>query len=338
MISVIIPVYNRQELVKETLDSVLAQTYSDWECIVVDDGSTDNSWNVLQEYAQKDTRIKPFQRNREPKGAPTCRNMGIDLSKGEYLMFLDSDDLLAPWALAERNDLITKLKADVILSSGANFDKLKKEIEGFRVSYGRNNIFEEFINLRFPFQTSSPTWKKRFLEENRINWDERYSKLQDIEYHINCFYYEPTFKWGSKIPDFFVRQAENHIRISNQESYKIIENYYRIINWLDQRTLMTSLILKKWQKEIIKKVERLPRTEIKKVLALKETDKCLNYNQRIYLKLYLYLSNIYGLRGIIYRAKPLFIGKSIQIFPKNLFVIEDDIQSALHRMWPDFFR
>jgi glycosyltransferase involved in cell wall biosynthesis len=101
-ISIIIPVYNRQDLVKETLDSVLSQTYQNWECIVVDDGSSDNTWLVLEEYSKIDNRIKIHRRNREPKGAPTCRNIGAELSEGEYLIFWDSDDLLAPWCLEER--------------------------------------------------------------------------------------------------------------------------------------------------------------------------------------------------------------------------------------------
>src|SRR5690554_5694001 len=101
-ISIIIPVFNRQKLIKETLDSVLAQIYENWECIVVDDGSTDETWEVLEQYAKKDARIKIHKRHRDPKGAPTCRNIGMELSEGEYLIFLDSDDLLAKWALQHR--------------------------------------------------------------------------------------------------------------------------------------------------------------------------------------------------------------------------------------------
>lgn len=88
LISIIIPVYNREKLVQETLVSVIAQTNENWECIVIDDGSTDKTWQGLETYSKKDDRIKPIKRYRGPKRANTCRNIGIENSEGEYLIFL----------------------------------------------------------------------------------------------------------------------------------------------------------------------------------------------------------------------------------------------------------
>jgi glycosyltransferase involved in cell wall biosynthesis len=94
-ISVVIPSFNRGHIIKETLDSVLHQTYNHWECLVVDDGSTDNTEEVVKSYSQGDVRIKFFKRPKErTKGASTCRNIGIEESTGGYFQFLDSDDLL----------------------------------------------------------------------------------------------------------------------------------------------------------------------------------------------------------------------------------------------------
>src|SRR4026207_2076510 len=94
LVSVITPIYNRADLVIETLQSLSAQTMTAWECIVVDDGSTDSSAEVISNYARGDTRVKFFARDRGPKGACTCRNIAIEHSIGRYLLFLDSDDLL----------------------------------------------------------------------------------------------------------------------------------------------------------------------------------------------------------------------------------------------------
>lgn len=95
LISIIIPTYNRAHLIGETLDSVLRQTYQNWECIVVDDGSNDNTENIVQTYTIKDNRFKYFTRPQtRKKGASTCRNYGYEKSKGEYIQFLDSDDIL----------------------------------------------------------------------------------------------------------------------------------------------------------------------------------------------------------------------------------------------------
>ena len=76
LISIIIPTYNRACILPQALNSVMAQTYEHWECIVVDDGSTDDTLTVLEVYNKKDKRIKYFKRQRKPKGAPTCRNIG----------------------------------------------------------------------------------------------------------------------------------------------------------------------------------------------------------------------------------------------------------------------
>jgi glycosyltransferase involved in cell wall biosynthesis len=95
LVSIIIPNYNRESLIGETLDSILAQTYSHWECIIVDDGSTDNSVEVIQQYVKKDLRFKLIQRpSNHLKGANACRNIGLQKAKGEFIIFFDSDDLM----------------------------------------------------------------------------------------------------------------------------------------------------------------------------------------------------------------------------------------------------
>ncbi|TQI71542.1 glycosyl transferase family 2 [Gramella sp. Hel_I_59] len=95
IISVIIPVYNREHLIGETLDSVLEQTYTNWECIIVDDGSNDNTAYVVRSYVERDDRFKFFLRPEDrKKGASPSRNYGLENAKGVYIQFLDSDDLL----------------------------------------------------------------------------------------------------------------------------------------------------------------------------------------------------------------------------------------------------
>ena len=94
MISIIVPVYNTGKYLKECLDSLLAQTYSDIEIIIVDDGSTDDSYLVCKEYEKKDHRIKTY--HKENSGVSATRNYGIDHANGEYISFCDSDDKVVP--------------------------------------------------------------------------------------------------------------------------------------------------------------------------------------------------------------------------------------------------
>ena len=96
-ISVIVPVYNTERYLASCLDSLLAQTFQDWEAICVDDGSTDECKNILQQYGLKDKRLKIIaQKN---KGLSSARNAGLDYAKGEYVFFLDSDDIIPEYAL-----------------------------------------------------------------------------------------------------------------------------------------------------------------------------------------------------------------------------------------------
>jgi glycosyltransferase involved in cell wall biosynthesis len=116
LVSIIIPTYNRAHLIGETLDSVLSQTYHNWECIIVDDGSKDNTVEVVGEYVKKDSRFKYFHRPDEHlSGGNGDRNYGIIKSEGDFINFLDSDDYLHPLTLEDKLKF-AKDNTDVIIS------------------------------------------------------------------------------------------------------------------------------------------------------------------------------------------------------------------------------
>lgn len=93
-ISVIVPVYNAEKYLRRCIDSVLAQTYTDFELLLIDDGSKDKSGEICDEYAQKDTRVRVF--HQENGGVSSARNLGLDNAKGEWVTFVDSDDEIEP--------------------------------------------------------------------------------------------------------------------------------------------------------------------------------------------------------------------------------------------------
>lgn len=111
-ISVIIPAYNAQEYLRECLDSVLAQSFSDFEAIVVNDGSTDDTLKIAEEYARKDPRIKIL--NEVNSGVSTARNIGIKSAKGTWVIFLDSDDILTPDALSILYEVSSKTQCKIV--------------------------------------------------------------------------------------------------------------------------------------------------------------------------------------------------------------------------------
>ena len=102
ILSIVMPVFNHTDDLKTMLNSILDNSYQDWELLAVDDGSEQDTLSLLEEYTTRDKRICIIQRDRMPKGAQTCRNMGFEQARGEFVVFFDSDDYVAPHCLEQR--------------------------------------------------------------------------------------------------------------------------------------------------------------------------------------------------------------------------------------------
>ncbi|MDP1853777.1 MAG: glycosyltransferase [Candidatus Omnitrophota bacterium] len=140
MISVIIPTYNRAQYICETIDSVLAQTYKDYEIIVVDDGSTDNTKELLAKYNGKIQYV--YKTN---SGVSAARNLGINLSKGEYLAFLDSDDMWLPEKLEKQMGAINEDSIGLIHTAKYMIDAKGKLTGDVRPRYPAKNL-DDLLN------------------------------------------------------------------------------------------------------------------------------------------------------------------------------------------------
>jgi glycosyltransferase involved in cell wall biosynthesis len=318
IISIIIPVYNREKLVVETLESVLRQTYSNWECIVVDDGSTDNTWEVLLTYAKKDERIKVFQRNREPKGAPKCRNIGMEQAKGDYLIFLDSDDLLAPWCLAERNRLLqTYPNLDVLLSKHLVFNK---SFEYFSCYFGEKYVLDSLLQFEVTFQTTAPTWRTSFIKKHRIKWSTNFNCWQDVDFAIAAFSQQINYQWGEPLPDYFLRKQNdpNSITSISKIVEKVASNFKTYEHWLNNEQ-NRPMLEKNFPDYMLRKFEFLfPSKELNEFiyshpdLILKHLGK----GSLRYIRLYNKTRNVPLLKGIVYRLRPCITG--IKRRPKRI--------------------
>ena len=122
LISVITPNYNCSRFIAETIESVLAQTYTNWEMIIVDDCSTDNSYEIALNYSKKDSRIKVYK-NEYNSGAAVSRNKAIEVSQGEYLAFLDSDDLWMPEKLEKQLKFMQENNCDFSFTEYEHIDE-----------------------------------------------------------------------------------------------------------------------------------------------------------------------------------------------------------------------
>lgn len=116
LVSVITPCYNGEHTLREIIDSVIKQTYQNWELLIVDDCSTDSSAKIIKNYAEKDSRIRYF-RTDKPSGSPSHpRNIGIENAKGKYIAFLDSDDVWLPDKLEKQIKFIEANNYDLVYS------------------------------------------------------------------------------------------------------------------------------------------------------------------------------------------------------------------------------
>lgn len=113
MISIIIPTFNRAYIIGRTIDSILNQLYTDWECLIVDDYSSDNTEHVVSEYQSRDKRIR-FLRNNRSKGAQGARNTGILAAEGEWVVLFDSDNVMHPDFLQRCSSILRNNEIDVV--------------------------------------------------------------------------------------------------------------------------------------------------------------------------------------------------------------------------------
>ena len=126
LVSIIMPLYNGEKFIKITLESVLKQTYKNWELLITNDGSKDNSPKLVEEYAKKDERIKLF--NQVNKGSAAARNNSLKEANGKYIVFLDSDDIWEDNFLEKQIKFLKEKNASLVFSSYKRINEDGKEI------------------------------------------------------------------------------------------------------------------------------------------------------------------------------------------------------------------
>ena len=187
LISIIIPTYNRAHLVGETIQSFINQSYSNWEIIVVDDGATDNTPELIKSY--NDQRINYYKRNTEHKKGPSgCRNYGLSLANGEYVLFFDDDDIAHPDLLqlcmeqfSQKDiDFCRYLRNVFYNKFDIEFDR-KKDIDLFKIT---TNDLESMITNKLPFNTCAVIWKRDCFGEERFNEELFYSDEREFYQRI----------------------------------------------------------------------------------------------------------------------------------------------------------
>lgn len=222
-VSIITPNYNSEQYINDTWLSIYNQSHSNWEWLIIDDGSTDDSLSKIHSFSSTDSRIKVFERKQLPKGASTCRNIGLKEASGVYAMFLDADDLLAPKCLENRvlkMDMHPELDCTIF-----NMGLFREQIGDSQMIINRTSVFNNdylamFISYELPWPITSPFWKLEFLKRNKIQFSENYQRLQDPEFHAKILLCNnPQFKvFNDSKADCYYRQPNRRVERTNINS------------------------------------------------------------------------------------------------------------------------
>ena len=239
-ISVIIPVYNSEKYLPECLESVINQSLKDIEIICVDDGSADNSLDILNEYAAKDSRIKIISQAHAVRGAGSARNRGIENAKGEYISFIDSDDYIEKDFLQKLYEAAEEYDADVACSgiiregvgvNGVNGQKIQLKFEEVKVSDNPDDNLKVSKSLPYPYP-----WNKVYKREFIVSYEIKYVEDTYYEDYIFTPLVITTAEKLISVPDVFYHYMEREGSVTStinddkksdkQKAYLMGKKYY----------------------------------------------------------------------------------------------------------------
>ncbi|MBR2669795.1 MAG: glycosyltransferase family 2 protein [Solobacterium sp.] len=228
------PVYNKQNYIQRSLDSVLNQDFLDYELIVVDDGSTDNSLKILEEYQSKDSRITVI--HTENHGVSHARNVGLEHINGEWVQFLDGDDYIDKKYLNNVQSVINDVSIDIIFSSFYKVNEVGEVLDTVKTEYTDIQSGEKLLDSFLQYQwkngyygfISNKLMRRRLIERTNARFNENLRLAEDLDFFAqmypavnvsyytdnNSFYYLQTDDSLSKDQDIdYLGQLEIQKRI-----------------------------------------------------------------------------------------------------------------------------
>lgn len=227
LISVIVPVYNIEKYLPRCIDSILNQTYKNWEAIFINDGSTDNSLKILEEYKKRDERIKIIDKKNE--GSGTARNDGMESSEGEYIAFLDSDDWYEKNFLEKLYNNLIENNSDVVICNPKmtydDISKNKKINTYFFNEIELNKTPEKILGILAMPVVWNKLYKKDIIVKNKIKFP-NYSFCEDVEFLYKIFLYANKV---SKIEDNLYNYYQREDSVTKKIKEESIKQLYQVL-------------------------------------------------------------------------------------------------------------
>jgi len=229
-ISVIIPVYNMEKYLNECLDSVINQTLKNIEIICVNDGSIDNSLKILKEYERKDKRIKII--NQENKGVAIARNNAIDMSKGEFISFLDSDDKIINNNSLE-NLYYAAVNNNVLISGGNSYSYHKRK--KLKLDYFQKEGFVNYSDFQKPYNFCKYIYNTKFIKQNKIYFP-NYTCFEDPIFFVKAMNEAKIF-YALPQEVHFYRYTEKINKMTKEKIIDILKGMLDILKYSDKNNL-----------------------------------------------------------------------------------------------------
>ena len=244
LVSIIIPCYNAERWIRDTIQSCLNQTYRPIEIIVVDDGSTDNSLTIIKHYAERYPDLIRCE-SRPNQGAPAARNRGFELSRGQYIQWLDADDILAPDKLRHQVPILQDGKADVVTGWWRYLieEKPGRYVEGH---LRKPSLTEEAVASVFTNEGWSPSnsyLMTRAVVEAAGGWNESLTCMQDVDFIVRVAMTGVCFTVVPHLCGYYRRPLQPTLSTRDRAAfisncfwiYEQVFSYCERTGWTDER-------------------------------------------------------------------------------------------------------
>lgn len=267
LVSIIIPSFNRAQLIGETLNSVLEQTYKNWECIIIDDNSTDETVKVIHSFQEKDNRFKLIIKPKVHKqGASISKNLGLKLAAGEYIQFLDSDDILNENKLEEQINLLLKeSKHTIAICKWGNFNSLDEGISIYEHKddyrgFDNSKEYFDLIGLQGGFYPCHNFLISRELINFSGYWNESLTINDDGEFFFRIILNAERIVFTDKTYVLYRSNSTDNLSVLNSESKALsLLNSWRIIEalFITKYSEVNSLYINKKKSSVYNEFKRI---------------------------------------------------------------------------------
>ncbi|NRT15136.1 glycosyltransferase involved in cell wall biosynthesis [Flavobacterium sp. 28A] len=249
LVTILLATHNRQHLISQTLESILAQTYSNWECIIVDDFSTDSTKEIIDCFIKKDGRFFYYLKSKEYKqGLPETRNFGLDIAEyrnAKYIQFFDDDDIMHPEKLKKQMDIfVSNTEIEIVNCKYQGFQgdfELSSHVYVGEMNVNSENLSEDFLLRKIRIHSIGPIFKFNLFEGIRFDAELNYY-AEEEELYLRLFFLKKPKYFAVNEFLFFYRHHGNSITASKDNSLhkigSIVRMYQKLWDFLAEKKIL----------------------------------------------------------------------------------------------------